>query len=253
MSNCSSDHSAKITEEIQRLYTQLALHPDQEFGWGKGKKNAMALGYDKAWLERLPAVVWESAAAVGNPFGLGAIHRGETVIDLGCGAGVDLCIAALLAEPSGHVIGVDVTPAMVEKARANVGLCELQNVEVVEGDIAALPFPDACADVVLSNGAINLSPKKSCVLKEALRVLKPGGRLQITDMVRASAQPLPDTDTDTRGSWANCVMGTLTPQCFQEMLRSAGFDRVEFIGETGYRTSDQTVGALFRALKPASR
>ena len=104
--------------------------------------------------------VLQILAAVGNPFTIGVIHSGETVVDLGCGAGADVCVAALLVGSSGGIIGVDLTPAMVEKARANAALSGLSNVEIIEADIAELPLPDTCADVALSNGAINLSPHK---------------------------------------------------------------------------------------------
>jgi arsenite methyltransferase len=133
--------------QIRSLYTELALHPDKDFDWGKGKENARQLGYDAAWLERLPEPVWQSAAAAGNPFDLGRIHAGETVLDLGCGAGADACIAALLVGSEGWVIGVDATPAMVEKARSNAQLAALTNVEVHEADMARLPFQDACSPV----------------------------------------------------------------------------------------------------------
>ena len=112
-----------MEEDIQCLYTRLALHPEQEFGWGRGKENARRLGYDDEWLKRLPEVIWESSAAVGNPFSIGPIHPGETVIDLGCGAGTDVCIATRLVGPSGHVVGVDMTLAMVKKARAKWEPC----------------------------------------------------------------------------------------------------------------------------------
>lgn len=235
------------------LYTELALFPSRDFGWGRGKENARALGYDPGWLERLPEAVWESSAAVGNPFAIGPIHPGETVIDLGCGAGADVCVAALLVGATGHVIGVDLTPAMVAKARANAALAGFTNVEIIEGDIADLPVSNRCADVVLSNGTINLSTHKSCVLKGAIRVLKPAGRLYVADMVRDPATSTaegccaePDGD-----SWANCVAGTLAPDCFIEMLAEAGFEEAEFLRTTGYRTSPETIGATFRARKPA--
>lgn len=149
-----------ICEQVQQLYTELALHPEKGFAWGKGKENARALGYDETWLELLPEAVWESTAAVGNPFAIGSIDAGETVLDLGCGAGADVCVAALLVGPRGRVIGVDFTPAMVEKARANSKLAGLSNVTMHEADIANLPLPDAYVDVVISHGAINLSPHK---------------------------------------------------------------------------------------------
>jgi arsenite methyltransferase len=238
-------------ETICRLYTELALHPASEFGWGKGIENARALGYKPAWLERLPITIWESSAAVGNPFGLGPIHPGETIVDLGCGAGADVCVAALLVGKRGRVVGVDVTPAMVEKTRANVALSGFTNVEIIEADIAELPLPGACADVVLSNGAINLSPHKPCVLKEAFRMLKPGGRLYIADMVRdATTDDSQCGASSSEDSWANCVAGTLTSERFLQLLEEAGFADAKMIGTTGYRTSPETIGALFRARKP---
>ena len=162
-----------------------------------------------------------------------------------------MCVAALLVGSSGRIIGVDLTPAMVEKARANAALSGLSNVEIIEADIAELPLPDTCADVVLSNGAINLSSHKACVLKEACRVLKPGGRLYIADMVRETSSDDSQCDSSSsEGSWANCVAGTLALERFLHVLEEAGFADVEMIGTTGYRTSPETIGALFRARKP---
>lgn len=115
MSAECDNRSVDFFEQIRALYNDLALHPEKDFGWGKGKENARYLGYNQNWLERFSASVWESAAAVGNPFSLGPIHPGETVLDFGCGAGADLCIAALLAGPTGHLIGFDLTPAMVKR------------------------------------------------------------------------------------------------------------------------------------------
>jgi SAM-dependent methyltransferase len=234
-----------LLEEVRSLYTELAIQPEKDFGWGKGKENARALGYNTAWLERLPDVVWESAAAVGNPFSLGPLHRGETIVDLGCGAGADVCVAAFLVGNRGQVIGVDITPAMVEKARANAILAGLSNVQIHESEIADLPLPDVCADVVISNGTINLSPRKPCVLKEAFRILKSGGRFQIADMVR-------EADACQRGNadqsnWAGCVAGTMFPEEFLKLIKEAGFVEVELVGFTGYRTSPITIGAHIRA------
>jgi len=153
----------------------------------------------------------------------------------------------------GRVIGVDVTPAMVEKSRANAALSDLRNVEIIEADMAKIPGLDGCADVVISNGSINLSPRKACVLKEALRVLKPGGRLYVADMVRDPANEHSRCSTESPGnSWANCVAGTLAPACFLQMLKEAGFADVVMAGTTGYRTSQEAMGALFRARKPST-
>lgn len=235
-------------QQVRDLYTALALHPQRDFGWDTGKHNARRLGYDTAWLEQLAESIWESAAAVGNPFSLGPIRAGETVLDLGCGAGADVCIAALLVGASGRVVGVDVTPAMVEKARRNARLAGLENVEVHETDAARLPLPDACIDVVISNGAINLAPDKGGVFREAYRVLRPGGRLQFADMVH-SGSACTTTRVSAEASWADCVAGTLPAEEVVSLLTKAGFRDAALAGFSDYKTSSSTIGAMFRALK----
>src|SRR5512147_2024651 len=212
------------------------------------KPHARNLGYDAGWLNDLPDVVWESAAAVGNPFSLGSITLDETVVDLGCGAGIDLCIAASLVGDRGRAIGIDITPAMVDKAKKNTRLLGLRNVEVHVADIAAVPLEDACADVVISNGAINLSPHKPCVFKEVFRILRPGGRFQFADMVRDCAAATPSC-----GSWADCISGTVEPQRYLDMLGAAGFGNAELVARTSYRTAPTTIGATFHARKPEDR
>ena len=233
-------------ESIRALYSELALHPRQEFGWGKGRENARRLGYDARWLDTIPEPVWESAAAVGNPFGLGPIERGMTVVDLGCGAGADLCIAALLVGAHGRAIGIDLTPAMAVKAQASARLMGLGNVAVHSGDMTAVPLEDGAADRVISNGAINLSPAKSCVFREVFRILKPGGCFWFADMVRESAT----APAQGGGSWADCVAGTVAPERIVEMLAAAGFRDAELVAFTGYKTAPTTTGATFRARKP---
>lgn len=245
MNETGSEATCSPLDGIQALYTELAVHPEKEFGWGKGKENARTLGYDARWLESLPDVAWESAAAVGNPFALGPLVSGEVAIDLGCGAGADLCIAALLVGAGGRAIGIDVTPAMIAKAGAVAETARLTNVELHVADMETLPLANASVDVVISNGAINLSAHKPCVFKEIFRVLKPGGRLQFADMVRDGTD-----DTPRCGSWADCVSGTVEPQRYLEMLSAAGFRGAELMSLTGYRTAANTIGATFRARKP---
>lgn len=240
-----------VDEEIRLLYTDLARHPVNDFGWDKGKGNARALGYEPIWLDQLPDAVWESSAAVGNPFALGPIRPGDTVVDLGCGAGADACVAALLVGPRGRVLAIDLTPAMVEKARANAVSAGFENITFQEADMANPPLPDAFADVVVSNGSINLSSHKACVLHQAFRMLKPAGRLLIADMVRVPDPSCHGEHGDAPAeSWAGCVAGTVSPDAFSDALAKAGFESVEFVGTTGYRTSPETIGALFRARKP---
>lgn len=174
---------------IQEEYAEVAACPSKGFHFHTGRFLANRLGYPAERVDPLPEPVVESFAGVGNPFSWGDLHPGETVVDLGSGAGFDALLAASLVGPAGRVIGIDMTPAMLTKARRNAGLLGLGNVEFREGFLEALPLPDATADVVISNGAINLCPDKATVLAEAVRVLKPGGRLQMADVVVAKAVP----------------------------------------------------------------
>jgi len=246
---CETD----VQTQLIALYTKLADNPDAEFGWSKGKTNARQLGYSETWLEQLHDAVWESAAAVGNPFKLGEIHSGETVLDVGCGAGADVCVAALLVGNRGKAIGVDCTPAMINKAQRNAQLAELNNTSFYVADINDLAIANNTVDVVISNGAINLSENKEKVFQELYRVLKPGGRLQVADMIRESDTcPASDinanADSDNE-SWADCVQGTLPVNKLLEIITDAGFTDVELVEFTGYKTSENTNGALIRAVR----
>ena len=245
MSKCES---VNPLENIKTLYTELANNPERDFGWNKGKENALALNYKIDWLEKLPSAVWESCAAVGNPFSISEISSGQTVVDLGCGAGADVCVAAMLVGGEGRVIGFDCTPAMVNKTLTNAQICGFNHVEAHEADITKIPLADNSVDIVISNGAINLSASKTDVLKEALRILKPNGRLQIADMIREGENGEPVEENHTE-SWADCVLGTLEAKCFIELIRGAGFQQVSLVSKTHYKTADNTIGALFFAVK----
>jgi ubiquinone/menaquinone biosynthesis C-methylase UbiE len=145
--------------------------------------------YDTNDLERLPRAAVDLALGVGNPLRHAAVRSGEIVLDLGCGAGIDTLLAARAAGPRGRAIGLDMTPEMAERARRNAAAAGLANVEIREGLIEEIPLPDGCVDVVISNGVLNLSTRKSRVLAEAARVLKPGGRVSIADLVVNQALP----------------------------------------------------------------
>lgn len=245
MSSCAETN---IHEELIALYTKLAQRPEADFGWHMGKANARQLGYSDSWLNQLPDVVWESSAAVGNPFKLGEIKAGETVLDIGCGAGADACVAALQVGNTGKVIGVDCTPAMIDKARENARHAALDNIEFHEADITNLPVVDNTVDVVISNGAINLSENKEKVFQEIYRVLRSGGRLQIADMIRES-EDCCSSVSDTE-SWADCVQGTILVSKLLEAITGAGFTDTILLELTGYKTSKNTNGALVRAIRP---
>ena len=171
-----------LREEITKTYTEVSTAPEKGFIFPTGRAWAEELGYPPE-LARVPDASVQSFAGVANPFALGRIEPGAVVLDLGCGAGTDLLIAAQMVGPSGRAIGVDMTRAMLERARASAVEIGLGNVELHQTLIEALPLPEASVDVVISNGVIDLVPDKDAVFAEIHRVLRPGGRLQIADVV----------------------------------------------------------------------
>lgn len=179
----------QLRQAIQKEYEEVALKPEQGFHFHTGRPLAQMLGYAEEWLEGIPETAIESFAGTGNPFRLGEIESGNRVVDIGSGAGFDSLIAARMAGSAGQVIGVDMTPAMLDKARRAADEAGLGNVEFREGLAETLPVPDSWADVVISNGVLNLMPDKSIGLKEMARVLKPAGRLQIADILAQKAVP----------------------------------------------------------------
>jgi SAM-dependent methyltransferase len=172
-----------LRDEIQKTYTEVSTQPGQDFIFPTGRSWAHDLGYPAAELARVPDGSVESFAGVANPWTLGRVEPGDVVLDLGCGAGTDLLIAAQMVGPEGQAIGIDMTPTMLDRARASAQQMGLENVEVHEGLIESLPLADASVDVITSNGVIDLVPDKDAVFDEIDRVLRPGGRLQLADVV----------------------------------------------------------------------
>jgi SAM-dependent methyltransferase len=191
---------AVLKDEIVRMYQEVADKPHSTFHFFHGREAAELFGYNPEWLDRAPAGAVASFAGVGNPHERSRLQPGETVLDLGSGAGLDAIIASWMVGPRGRVVGVDLNPAMCLKAQAHAAATGSQ-MECREGRMEDIPFPDASVDVVISNGVINLSFRKRRVLEEIFRVLKPGGRISITDIV--SAKQLSQSIVNDPKLWAS--------------------------------------------------
>jgi arsenite methyltransferase len=172
-----------LRSEIRKTYTDVSTEPGQEFIFPTGRGWAQELGYPEPELSRVPDATVESFAGVANHWLLGRVAPGEVVLDLGSGAGTDLLVAAQMTGPTGRVVGVDMTAAMLERAAASAREMRLDHVELHESLIETLPLDDASVDIVISNGVIDLVPDKDAVFDEIDRVLRPGGRIQLADVV----------------------------------------------------------------------
>lgn len=172
-----------LREAIRDEYDVVATDPSHGFHFHTGRHLAGILGYDDAWLDCIPESTIASFAGTGNPFAMGLPSAGEHVVDVGCGAGIDSLIAARMVGPSGAVVGVDMTAAMIDKARANAAAAGFTNARFHQGLAESIPVDDGWADLVISNGVLNLFPDKLTALREMARTLRPGGRLQIGDIL----------------------------------------------------------------------
>ena len=209
---------------VKDMYREVAEEPHGDFHFETGRPLAERLGYPPADLDRIPGAAIDSFAGVGFYFDLAGIGAGETVLDLGSGSGTDSFIASLHAGPGGRVIGVDMTAQMIAKARANIGKTDLRNVEFRLGEIEHLPVADASVDVIMSNCVINLSTDKAAVFREAFRVLAPGGRVAIADIV--ATREIPDAIRNDLKAYAGCVSGAALLEDVEALLRAAGFEDV---------------------------
>lgn len=191
---------AVLKDEIIRMYEEVADKPEGTFHFYHGREAAERFGYAPEWLEQAPAGAVASFAGVGNPHERSRLQPGETVLDLGSGAGLDAIIASAQVGPSGRVIGIDLNPAMCLKAQAHAAASG-RPMECREGRMEEIPVADRAVDVVISNGVINLSFRKRRVIQEVFRVLKPGGRISITDIV--SAKQLSQSIVNDPKLWAS--------------------------------------------------
>lgn len=229
---------------VKDMYRHVAQDPHGAFHFEIGRQLAENLGYPTARLREIPAGAVESFAGVGYFFDLADLVPGEHVIDLGSGSGMDAFFAAQLVESSGRVIGVDFTTEQLEKARRLATDARIETVEFREGWIEDLPAADGSFDCVISNGVINLSPDKHRVFAEAARVLHPGGRIAIADIV--TEQQLPESVVCDPDLWASCIGGAAQQDTYLQAIEAAGF-RVEEIRANPYEfISDQARTASAR-------
>lgn len=231
----SASHSAMDTDElarkVQEMYRLVAEDPAGDFHFEMGRGLAERLGYPSELLDAVPAGALESFAGVGYFFDLADLVPGERVVDLGSGSGTDVFVAATLTGEQGQVVGVDFTPQQLAKARRLAAEAGFTQVEFREGRIEELPVPDACVDCVISNGVINLAPSKDSVFAEAARVLRPGGRLALADIV--TEQPLTEAIVCNVDLWASCIGGAAQLDAYREAIGSAGL-HVEVVRDNPY-------------------
>jgi arsenite methyltransferase len=250
-----------ILGAVQAMYTEVATRPEQEFHFPTGRAACEFVGYPPAELDALPDAAVESFAGVGYPFAAEVVRRGESVLDIGSGSGTDVLIAAVRVGPAGEVIGLDMTAAMRNKLAANARAVNARQVRVLDGNAEQIPLPDTSVDVVTSNGVLNLVPDKEAAVREIFRVLRPGGRVQIADIV-VSTEPSAACRSQPQ-LWAECIVGATTEAEYLDYFRSAGFTEVEVLGHLDYfsrSVSEETrkvagsFGArtmVMRAVKPA--
>ncbi len=209
-----------LEAKVKEMYRLVAEEPHGSYHFEMGRRLAEQLGYDRDLLDRVPGGAVDSFAGVGYVFGLAQLVEGERVIDLGSGSGMDACYAAQLVGPRGRVVGIDFTPQQLDRARRLATDAGLDQVEFREGRIESIPAADETFDCVLSNGVINLSPDKSRVFSEAARVLRPGGRLAIADIV--TERQLKDSIVSDADLWAACIGGASQEDSFLAAIESAG-------------------------------
>jgi SAM-dependent methyltransferase len=257
-----ADEAAGVNAEALRHavrdeYTAVATQPARGFHFHTGRPLAGLLGYSDELLAGIPDDAIASMAGTGNPFALGPLAEGERVVDAGSGAGVDSLVAARLVGPGGAVIGVDMTSAMIAKARRAAASAGLGNVEFRVGYLEALPVDSGWADVVISNGVLNLVPDKATALAELSRVLRPGGRLQLADIVLG--RPVSAESKVDVSLWTGCIAGGLLENQLVALLEAAGFEEVQLIrGTDVFAGAPQhsnaaafgTIGVGIRARKP---
>lgn len=237
----TSDERSVILDAVRQMYTDLARRPEGEFHFPTGRTACEFEGYDPELLDRVPTGALDSFAGVNCPFRADVIEEGDTVLDVGSGSGTDALIAAVLVGEEGRVLGLDMTRAMRERLERNAREMGAAHVEALDGSAEEIPLPDASVDVVTTNGVLNLVPDKERAVREIHRVLRPGGRLQLADIVlgeepSAACRSKPEL-------WAECIVGATKEDEYLGYFREAGFQDVEVLDRLDYFSrspSDET-------------
>jgi arsenite methyltransferase len=244
MTSSAKVDRAELETKVQDMYRAVALHPEGEFHFEMGRALAERLGYAPADLDRIPPEAIESFAGVGYYFHLADLKEGESALDLGSGSGMDTFVAALKVGPNGRVIGVDMTDEQRLKAERLRDRSGMRNVTYVKGYIESIPCADASVDAVISNGVINLSPDKFKVFQEAARILKPGGRLALADIV--TEVQLPDGIVCDSTLWAACIGGAMLQDDYRSAIEAAGLKIRTVEDNTSYRFISDNAKAASR-------
>jgi len=227
----SRDH---IFDAVKLMYTTVANQPEKGFHFPTGRPACEFVGYPGDQLDQITPTALESFAGVGYPFAADVIRTGDAVLDIGAGAGTDILLSALLVGPGGKAYGLDMTRAMHEKLHANRGKMGLENVVPLMGNAEEIPLEDASVDVVTSNGVLNLVPDKQKAFAEIFRVLKPGGHVQIADIIINKNWSELDESRANPKLWAECIVGAMEEEPYLRSFEDAGFTSMRKISELDY-------------------
>ncbi len=236
-----------VKAAIREMYSKVAEGSESCCGGGEmltGAASVEKIGYAPERIAHLPAEVIDSNAGSGNPIDAAGLREGETVLDLGSGAGLDCFLAAEEVGPSGRVIGLDMTDAMLAKAEAGRKKLGLGQVEFRKGELEKMPLEDASVDAIISNCVVNLSPDKGAVFRESHRVLRPGGRFVVSDVIKGAGF----ASTGTTEEWCECIAGAITEEEYLGGLRAAGFESAEILSRAPYLV-EGLVSAIVRGVK----
>jgi SAM-dependent methyltransferase len=239
----------QIKQAVKEKYSEVASNPEAAFNFPVGRKFAESVGYSSELLDKLPASMCESFTGAGNPQPYIDIKPGEEILDLGCGAGLDLYLYAQATGSAGKVYGLDMSGDMIGKARRNMEALNIQNAEFLRAAADSIPLPDGSVNLVAANGIYNLSPDKNAVIQEVVRVLRPGGRTIFAEIVLKG--PLPEEIRKNINDWFRCIGGALTQNDFLELLSSAGFSnpKVLWTGRNARTGHELALCAVIRAEK----